>query len=196
MIKLSLLIPTTPDRINKLNQLLNILKPQQDKYINQVQLLTLTTPTYKQSPLKQNTIGYKRNQLVNQAQGDYIAFIDSDDKVSGNYIELILQALKANKQATHCSLIGEYYQNNKFIGLFQHSNKYKEWKTNNKNNKITYERYPNHLNCVKRQIMIRHPFPEIMHGQDRKQSDSMRKELTKEAYIKENLYKYYFINKK
>ena len=192
---LSILIPTTPDRINKLNQLLNILKPQQDKYINQVQLLTLTTPTYKQSPLKQNTIGYKRQELINQAQGSHCCFIDSDDKVDQQYIELILEAIRAKPDCTHCSLLGQYYINGKLDGNFQHSNKYNEWKTNKKGN-IKYQRYPNHLNVIKTDIVKKYKFKEIMHGQDRDFSDRIKKELTNEAYIANTLYYYYFENKK
>lgn len=42
-------------------------------------------------------VGDARNKCLEIAKGDYITFIDSDDMVSDNYIQSILEAIKTNK---------------------------------------------------------------------------------------------------
>lgn len=39
------------------------------------------------------SVGKKRNELINKAKGEYICFIDDDDFVSANYLNIILQNL-------------------------------------------------------------------------------------------------------
>lgn len=186
MISLSILIPTTPDRQYKLSLLLSQLEKQ---IINKpVQILVNETKSYKDQPTLQHTIGYKRNVLVRKANNEYCCFIDSDDRVSDNYIDLILNALQKKPKATHCSLLGVYSQNGIDKGIFHHSIQYKKWRTTN--NKIKFERSVNHLNPVKRQIMLANPFPQIMFGEDHKQSLSMIKDLKEEAEIRQILYYY------
>ena len=42
---------------------------------------------------KEMSIGEKRNLLMSIARGEYVCFVDDDDRVSGDYIPLILRAL-------------------------------------------------------------------------------------------------------
>lgn len=46
---------------------------------------------------KDNGVGSARNFGLEAAQGEYIGFIDSDDMVSDDYIETILETIKSNK---------------------------------------------------------------------------------------------------
>lgn len=39
------------------------------------------------------SVGGKRNILIEQAQGEYICFVDDDDSISKNYLNIILQNL-------------------------------------------------------------------------------------------------------
>jgi glycosyltransferase involved in cell wall biosynthesis len=42
---------------------------------------------------KTRMLGIKRNDLVNIAQGDYISFVDDDDKLSPDYVSELLKAI-------------------------------------------------------------------------------------------------------
>lgn len=79
--KLSILILSIPSRLsNFLPTLLQNLLKQAEPFKNQVEILTLIDN-------KVRSIGKKRQNLIDIAEGEYIAFIDDDDRVSDNYIE-------------------------------------------------------------------------------------------------------------
>lgn len=89
MKKLSVLICTIPSRTNMLAKLLEILLPQATP---EVEVLWL-------GDNKRRSIGYKRNALLAIAQGDYVTFIDDDDRVAGDYVKVILAAIRGNPGA-------------------------------------------------------------------------------------------------
>ena len=95
--KLSILILSTAERVNYLTNLLAILKPQLVE--NEVELVM-------QIDDGEATIGEKRNEALAKAEGKYICYIDDDDEVAPNYVELILNAIKNDPDC--CSLIGVY----------------------------------------------------------------------------------------
>lgn len=106
------------------------------------------------------TVGYKRNQLIKQASGQYICFVDDDDDISNNYIELIYNALLQNKDCV--KLIGVFSANN-LKKLFIHSISYDSYFEAN----YIYYRPPNHLNPIKREIAINFQFPnQLSFGED------------------------------
>ena len=45
---------------------------------------------------RENSIGFKRNDLVRRATGKFVAFIDDDDDVSPQYVSLIHQTILDN----------------------------------------------------------------------------------------------------
>lgn len=112
----------------------------------------------------ENKIGTKRNHLLNKANGKYIAFIDDDDRISDNYFKLLFEGIE--KGVDCCSLKGIITENGSNPLVFEHSIKYKEYKTNEDSNPIRYERYPNHLNVIKASIAKQFKFPEVNHGED------------------------------
>ena len=79
---------------------------------------------------------------------------------------------------------------------FEHSIKYNEYNTTQ--NFITYERYPNHLNVIKREIAVQFKFPEINFGEDTDWATQINKSglLKKETYIDQVLYYYNYISNK
>lgn len=108
------------------------------------------------------SIGEKRNRLLENVKTEYVCFIDDDDMVSSDYIDKIMEALKQNPDC--CSLTGVITWDGLNPELFEHSIKYKEYKTTN--NSIKYERYPNHLNVIRTSIAKQFRFPETNHGED------------------------------
>ena len=110
------------------------------------------------------TIGEKRNRLMDRAFGEYIAYVDDDDYVSGDYVEKIVAAIRTG--APDCvGIWGEVYMDTKpkrSYKPFVHSLEYKELGEHFE----FFYRPPNHLNPIKRSIAVDYPFKEISHGED------------------------------
>lgn len=143
----------------------------------------------------ENSIGEKRNSLLQKANGKYICSIDADDEVSDKYIPAILKAIESNPDC--CSLKGIYEIDGVYGGVFHHSIKYKEYKTND-HDYPKFERYPNHLNVIRADIAKQFKFPAINHGEDKAWADKIfeSKLLKKETEITEVIYHYKFISNK
>ena len=138
--------------------------------------------------------GHYRNELLSWAKGEYVCFVDADDRVSDDYIETLLEGIKTKPDCI--SLRGEITVDGGPIEIFEHSLKYTCWKTTD--NKIKYERNPNHLNCIKSEIAKQIKFPEINHGEDHKWSDLLFNTglLKNEYYTDKILYYYDYISSK
>ena len=95
--KLSVLICSITSRKILLQNLVEELKRQSIDDTNDVEILV-------EMNNKEITTGAKRNLLLKKARGDYICFIDDDDRVSKDYIVKILEAIKSNPDC--CSLEG------------------------------------------------------------------------------------------
>lgn len=143
----------------------------------------------------EQSIGTKRNTLLSRAEGEYVCFFDDDDTPSMNYVSLIMKAIES--QPDCCSLTGNYNVDGKFDGIFEHSIKYKAYKTNI-GAYIKYERYPNHLNCIKSSIAKQFNFPEINHGEDTDFAKQIHESglLKTEVLIPETIYHYNFKSNK
>ena len=102
MIKLSIIIPYY-DRFEQINKLIGVLSPQ---LTDEVEVIVVDdcSPTpilimdnrIKTIRLEENSGGASvpRNVGLDNATGQYITFIDSDDLVKPNYIEKILEKIK------------------------------------------------------------------------------------------------------
>lgn len=187
---LSILIPTTPDRSEYFGRLYKELTRQiHELYLEyEVEILELCTAHSSTDPNNISlTTGAKRNRLVEMAQGKYYAFIDSDDMVSPNYIKLLWPGIQGDYDC--CSLIGQIYWSGVKGKPFLHSIKYTDWWEDEQ----YYYRMPNHLNCVKKELVKDIKFPEKVFGEDGVQSYAMRDAgvLKREYEVKEVLYHYY-----
>jgi glycosyltransferase involved in cell wall biosynthesis len=181
--KLSILIPTLSSRSKMLNDLTFVLQKQAT---HEVQVIIHTDDNL--------SIGAKRNSLLESAQGDYVCFVDDDDMVSDDYISTLLTCIESNPDCV--SLRGIMTTNGSNPEIFEHSLKYKSWKTTN--SKIKYERYPNHLNCIKSSIAKKFKFPETNHGEDYDWSKKLHESglLKTEYYTDKILYYYKFVTNK
>ena len=189
--KLSILINTIDTRQHFIYRMLDVLKPQ---LTDDVEVLINNTPHVNNGG---PSIGVKRQQLLEEASGDYISYVDDDDKISENYISLILDAIKTEPDVVGIHLL--HYDHGNHTGMTYHSLKYKAWE-NLKHPEIPnmslYLRYPNHLNPVKREHALKVGFIDSNHGEDSDYSHRLQEYLKTEEYIEEPIYTYLFVSDK
>lgn len=186
--KLSILIPT----ITKRSELFKGLFAELNLQITDLGATNEVEILWDNSDVK--TIGEKRNSLLARASGKYTAFIDDDDEVYEYYLSELLMGIASGPDCI--SLHGIMTTNGANPEHFEHSIKYKEYRTTD--NKIKYERYPNHLNCIRASIAKQFPFPSINHGEDTAFATQVFKSglLKQEYYLDKVLYHYRYITKK
>jgi len=181
MIVLSILIPTMPKRSGLLRRLLNVLNPQ---CTDEVEILTY-------SDEGRITTGRKRNDLIQQAKGEYIVFVDDDDMVASTYIADILNAAKSNPDCITFKGWMETDGTNR--KEFRLSINYPYTAVTENGNEI-YLRYPNHITPIKRSIALQVPFLNVTMGEDYAWATELhkRKLLTTEVRINKPLYFYLY----
>lgn len=184
---LAILICHLPERYDYMKRLSAILDPQLQKHKNNVVCLS-DDSRYKK-------IGKKRNDLVQraiEAKAKYFCFIDDDDRVSTNYIDLLMEGI--HKDVDCCSLNGIITFDGQNPKPFIHSLKY-DYYFEKEN---VYYRPPNHLNVVRTEIARQFPFPEKNHGEDTEWAMQMclARVLKTEHEIKQTIYYYDFRSKK
>jgi len=88
-IKLSILVPTVPSRIDYFYpKIMKHLLQQIKKYDN-IELISFFDN-------KKRSIGKKRQEMLELSQGEYVVFIDDDDRIADNYVDEIMNALNNN----------------------------------------------------------------------------------------------------
>lgn len=129
-------------------------------------------------------IGIKRNHLLSRAKGDYIVFVDDDDKISPDYLRKICNATLANCDSIGIS--GTITTNGGNHRQWHISRAFGSWYERNG----IYYRTPNHISPVKRELALRAGFPEISFGEDAEYSNRLLPLIKSEIVIQGNLYHY------
>lgn len=179
---LSILVCHLPSREEEIGNLVRVLAPQVEAYPTDVEVIVNATEGI--------TVGEKRNRLVRDSAGDYVAFIDDDDLVADNYVSLILTATESKPDC--CSLLGEYRSNGVYQGIFEHSILHLAWQTveSEREPDIKWVRPPNHLNAIRRDLVLQVPFADKSFGEDKDFSDQIRPLLKTEVEIPQLIYTY------
>ena len=186
--KLSILICSLNKRASSLNLLVTEIRKQIDESKrNDIEYLTC-------SDNGEMSIGSKRNHLVNICTGEYICFVDDDDEIASNYIATVMDGIDGGFDC--CSLRGVITWNGENAEVFEHSIRYKAYVTTT--NAVKYERYPNHLNVIRKAIAVQFKFPEISHGEDTDWATRIHNSglIKSEYYTDKILYHYKFIPNK
>lgn len=181
-IKLSILIATIDKRQDKFTELYRSLIKQihSGGFEHKVEVVF-----FKDN--QTHNVGYKRNKLIEASKGEYVCFVDDDDKVHENYVKILYDALKTNPDCVSCT--GTTYKPNKEPFNFVHSLKYhKAFKENNVAYSPVY-----HLNPVRREYAIKAKFPDQNYNEDTTWARRLYdlKLLKTEVEIKEPYYFYY-----
>lgn len=91
---LSVLMPTTPQRVKMFTKLFNEVH-RQSQYLEtthptlgKVEILVDSSKRFLDGGL---SVGKKREALVQRAEGKYLCFLDSDEEISPDYLETIIR---------------------------------------------------------------------------------------------------------
>jgi len=133
------------------------------------------------------SIGAKRNELLNEAIGQYVAFVDDDDMVAPDYIDQIFEAFRVapNRDVYNFMVAYSDGREHKNTPVF-YSIKYKQ----DKNNRDNFERLPNHLMVIKSSIAKSVIFQDIDKGEDTYWAREIQAKLKTEYCIPKTLYYY------
>jgi glycosyltransferase involved in cell wall biosynthesis len=157
MIKLSILVPTVPSRIELFYvKIMKELLRQIEPYKNEIELISLFDN-------KKRSIGKKRQEMVNLAQGEYIVFIDDDDRISDDYISQIMLSLSEN-QDTDCIVFDSICRVNGGINKLC---KYGiEFEYGDINNGLEWRGKPAHTMVYAASIVKNHQYTDMGSGED------------------------------
>lgn len=136
---------------------------------------------------KKMIVGEKRNQLLNCAKGDYVCFIDDDDRISSDYVRTLHEAIQGGPD---CVTFNCEVRINGKRGRICYFN-FNE----NKNYDTHYERTPNHLCVVKSEIAKKWGFPVANFKEDDEYARRILPELKDRIHIDNILYHYDFNQK-
>ena len=179
--KLSILIPTLPERQHYLNELFACINMQ-----NNGELEVLTD-----ARTRQTTAGEKRNALIAKAKGDYVWQVDDDDLIMTGAIAAIFKALETNPDCL--AINGIMTTNGKNL---------ERWKIaiGNPYEKVNgvYLRYPNHITPMKREIASQVKFQHITIQEDYKWATEIKNRglLKTQVVVDIPVYHYRFRTKK
>jgi glycosyltransferase involved in cell wall biosynthesis len=158
-IVLSILVPTLPTRTDFHKRLIDMLASSIYGYCQTMggkeQSIEIIT-----NDRVGISIGAKRNIMLQESRGDYICFIDDDDRIADNYIELVMAGIATNPDC--CSLNGIIMTDGKDPKPFKHSIEYDSMYERDG----VYYRPPNHLNTVRASIAKQMVFPDWQRSED------------------------------
>jgi hypothetical protein len=156
--KWSILILTQPSRGAFLKRLQDRLMPQVKKRTSVQVLQRMFDPALD--------LGSNRQALLEEAEGDYVNFIDDDDLVPSDFVPTILPLLDGVDYIgfqLQCSIDGEK------LPLTIHSLDYDGWSQDDKG----YYRDISHINPIRRELALRAKM-EGGFGEDQRWADRMR----------------------
>lgn len=182
--KLSILIPSTHTRYNTFRPKIESELYRQYEYLNALEKASVEILVLSDN--KKQMLGQKRNIMVDIAQGEYVVFVDDDDRVCDDYIKSLLNA--TSEQADVISFLAEVTINGADKKICDYSKDHKsDYNTSDK-----YFRIPNHICCVKKSVSLKSSFPNILYGEDSAYSKLLLPHLKTETKINEVLYYYDF----
>jgi glycosyltransferase involved in cell wall biosynthesis len=133
-------------------------------------------------------VGGKRQQLLNNAVGEYVCFIDDDDVVSDKYVRTMLMAMDMSPDIVCFKALKTDNGVNPHVltySLDTHPNAHKVINGE-------YCRHPSHLCPVKRDLAQQCKFPIKSYGEDEEWIRQVLKQVKTQVFIDEVMYFYRF----
>ncbi|PEE75266.1 hypothetical protein COM81_18945 [Priestia megaterium] len=181
-IKLSVLIPSTPDRLTHLARMISELDRQSAQL--PVEILVMIDN-------KKRTTGSKRNILIEQAQGEYISFVDDDDRIEPDYVQTLVETIDQNPIADCITFDVEI----NLSGLEKKITKYDVNYLHSQDDQYYY-RKPNHIMCYARRIAVQEKFLNISYGEDDEWAARASTLIKNQIKIQRVLYYYDYLLKR
>lgn len=131
-------------------------------------------------------VGAKRNALLQRARGAYACFVDDDDEIHPRYVDLLTQALASGPDCVGMRVLMRFRRGpERVLELSVRNRDYRSAGG-------VYRRPPHHLNPVRREIALAHPFPEVDRHEDQSWALALARsgELRREVMIEDVLYHY------
>jgi len=175
----TILIATIGKREQKFLKLLDFLMPQVNKYKGKIQVLAYWNNF--ESP-----IGEIRQRLIEEANGDYVSFIDDDDWIADDYCDLIYDKLKTGTDYVGFNVKLTHENLDKEKRIAHHSLSYQGWTQDNEG----FYRDVSHLNPIKRSIAKQVKFPSMAAGEDFAWAVSVRSLISTSEDIPALMYEY------
>jgi glycosyltransferase involved in cell wall biosynthesis len=182
--RLSVLICSLHRRKPLLDRLLAVLEPQ---LTGDVQLLI-------DADNGETVTGIKRQRQLEQSTGQWVCWIDDDDLVSGDYVACLLDALEHNPDCVGFKV--NRYKDGRRIGKAIHSLRYQRFGKRLDEEGLVYERTPNHLNPVRRELALATGFKPWLTAEDIDYACRLRPLLKTEQFIGRYLYDYLLLTRK
>lgn len=136
---------------------------------------------------KKQMLGRKRNALVDIAQGRYVQFIDDDDRIEPDMFKSILDATDhRNPEPDIITFLAAVSLNGEPPKICHYSKDF----AGDRNTEEGYERIPNHICAVKRELALQIPFPHSLYGEDSAYARLLLPLLRNEYHIPKVLYRY------
>lgn len=179
----TILIPTIGQRAGMFRALLDRLLPQTEPYAGRVRILAAFsngTP-----PLPEI-----RQRLLDVVTTDYVSFVDDDDMVSDQFVDMIMDALQLGRDYVGFQV--NYFADGKLRGVIDHSLKHGGWRE--ERNPYRWLRDITHINPMRTGAARAGRFDVVAVGQveDRPWVEQVRDSglLKTEVYIPHPLYDY------
>lgn len=134
---------------------------------------------------KSMMLGEKRNVMVDAARGEYVQFVDDDDRVEPDMISTMLAAIDQ-----HHPDVVTFRASVTIDGGEPKPCVYSLRWSRDMNAVGEYRRLPNHLAAVRRELALKAPFPALPYREDSEYSKLLRPLLRTEHHVDRVLYHY------
>lgn len=161
---LSILIPSIYERHHLYDKLMDKLTFQIATLkaihptLGRVEIVPHITQTWKQGG---PSIGQKRHECIERAQGKYVCFLDDDDDISPDYVETLVRLCHQDKDVVtfrNFSTFDNYWM---MVDMDLHHRRNEQPTPDH-----VVKRKPWHICPVRREYALQFEFPQINYGED------------------------------
>jgi glycosyltransferase involved in cell wall biosynthesis len=136
---------------------------------------------------KKVTLSEKRNQAIAHARGDFIAFVDDDDRVEPDYVDKLLEAIRGNPDADCIVFDVMVHGYSPEPKLCKYGTEFQEG-----NGAEAYFRKPNHVMAYKVELAQKYKFVNAYMEEDLVWARQASRDIKKQIRIEKVLYHYLF----
>jgi hypothetical protein len=181
--KLSILIPVHERHISNLSELLQNIYAQIGPFTNEIEILHFVNKGEK-------SIGEYRQMLLSKAVGEYVVFIDADDRISIEYISSIITAIASHPDCV--GLKGTMTTNGRKQETWEISKDLPYDQIRKSRGLYHYRRYSNHLAPIKRDIALQIGYKSLKFGEDFDYATRLSKSGLCKTEVKIDRYIYHY----